>query len=156
MNIRINNNQKRFRIYRNQIKQLCTAVLTGENQPDNCELGLSVVSDNRIALLNKQYLDHDGPTDVISFPQDDDPDSEPYLLGDVVVSADRALDRSQEFSTSLDEEFGLYIIHGILHLLGYDDQNPADKPVMENRQQFWLRSLVTDSKITLLSNNQTQ
>ncbi|MDX9703235.1 MAG: rRNA maturation RNase YbeY [Candidatus Auribacterota bacterium] len=153
MDIRINNRQKRFKIHRKPIKELCVAVLSGEDQPDHCELDITIVSDAEIAELNKQYLSHDGPTDVISFPQDDEPSDEIYLLGDVVVSADRAHERSADFAVNLNQEFGLYLIHGILHLLGFDDQTEQDKIIMENRQSFWFNKLLSKSDFMFLSLN---
>ncbi len=153
MDIRVNNKQTKFTIHLQPIKELCTAVLSGENQPEHCELDISIVSDDEIAQINMQYLNHEGPTDVISFPQDDDPAQEIYMLGDVVVSADRAYERAEEFQTTMNQEFGLYIIHGILHLLGFDDQSDDDKIIMEKRQLFWFNNLLSDTNTILVSHN---
>ncbi|RJP61689.1 MAG: rRNA maturation RNase YbeY [Candidatus Auribacter fodinae] len=158
MKIRISNRQKRFQIYPSTIKNICAEVLTCEGEPESVELDVSIVSDEEIEQLNEQYLQHTGPTDVLSFSQreGDDVDGLDDQIGDVVVSADRAFEQSAIFDTSFNEEFALYIIHGILHLLGYDDTTDEDKDCMEKRQQYLLQKLVRAGGSIQLISDQTE
>ena len=94
--------------------------------PD-AELSILIVDDQQIAQLNRQYLNREGPTNVIAFPmrQGRFSDIAPNLLGDVVISADTARREAQSAGTSMQDRFDQLLIHGILHLLGYDHENTA-------------------------------
>ena len=156
MEIRISNRQKKFKIYPKTIEFLCVNVLASESQPDDCELDLSIVDDEEIKQLNEEYLNHEGPTDVISFSQRENiceyDDPETSQLGDVVVSADRAFEQAKSFDTNFNDEFGLYIIHGILHLLGYDDIEEKNKIIMEKQQNLWFNTILKKNSLLLISN----
>ena len=155
MEIRISNRQKKFKIHPQAIEFLCVQLLAGESQNDESELDLSIVDDEEIEKLNVEYLHHQGPTDVISFSQRENiceyDDQQTEQLGDVVVSADRALDQSKSFNTNFNDEFGLYIIHGILHLLGYDDIEDEKKMVMEKQQDLWFNTILKKNNLVLIS-----
>jgi len=158
MKIRINNTNSKFKIYKNSIKKLAESILIEEDGNKNLELDITIVTDDEIDRINEQYLNHEGPTDVISFPQRDygrenqfyDEDN---LLGDIVVSSDTAADQSKSFKTSLNQEFGLYLIHGILHLLGYDDQTEPMKKDMEEKQNMWFNILLEENDLILIKEN---
>ena len=92
---------------------------------------MAVVDDATIARLNEQFLQHEGPTDVLSFVLEQ---AEGGLEGEVVVSAETALRTAPGFGWSAGEELLLYVIHGMLHLAGYDDATPAEKGVMRRRE----------------------
>ncbi len=79
------------------------------------ELSVLFTDDSGIKALNRQYLGKNRPTDVLSFPMDD-----PSVIGDIVISVDRAREQSKEFGVSLNEELARLLVHGLLHLLGYD------------------------------------
>ncbi len=89
--------------------------------PD-AQLSILIVDDTQIAEFNLAYLNHAGPTNVISFPMQEGPFSEisPNLLGDVVISADTAYREAAEAGMPMMERFNQLLIHGILHLTGYD------------------------------------
>lgn len=154
MEIRISNRQKKFRIHRKNLEQFCMEILKAQNEDKSVELDLSIVDDNEIAILNEQYLQHTGATDVISFPQRDSDMPDSPMLGDVVVSADQAYAQGNELNTGLNREFGLYIIHGILHLLGYDDLDEQSRIVMTNRQEELLNLFLPDETHILLISEQ--
>jgi probable rRNA maturation factor len=84
------------------------------------ELSLALVTDPEICALNRQYRGKDKPTDVLSFPLADE--LQPSLLGDVVISVETAARQAQRQGHSLREELQTLLIHGILHLLGYDHE----------------------------------
>jgi probable rRNA maturation factor len=91
------------------------------NQLDK-EIGIVFVDDRQIRELNQRYLKRDRPTNVISFPmaQGEFPEINPQLLGDVIISVETAVREAEEWGLSLDEEVAFLLIHGILHLMGYD------------------------------------
>ncbi len=86
------------------------------------EIGIVFVDDREIRDLNEKYLKRDRPTNVISFPMAQGEFSEvnPCLLGDVVISVETAVKEAHELGLSLEEELAFLLIHGILHLTGYD------------------------------------
>ena len=94
-------------------------------------------TDNRqIADLNRDYLNHEGPTDVISFPLADDGDPDPEnILGEVVVSLEMARSEASARGIPLFEEVLRYCVHGLLHLLGFDDQTKREAQEMEKEQE---------------------
>ncbi len=99
------------------------------------ELSLLFTDDEYIASLNKRFLKKDGPTNVLAFPMLDDEIS--GMLGDVVISIDTIIRESQELNEPVDQRLFRLLIHGILHLLGYDhERSPKDEEIMlleENR-----------------------
>lgn len=102
---------------------------------------ITFVDDARIAQIHQQFLGVSGPTDVITFPIDDGDedalrgDELPLpLLGEIVVSTDTAKRQAPDFGNEPLLEVLLYVVHGVLHLVGYDDRAPADRQRMESRQ----------------------
>jgi probable rRNA maturation factor len=95
--------------------------------PDG-ELSLVIVGDVEIADLNQRYLQRTGPTNVIAFPMQEGAFSDitPGLLGDVVISADTARKEALEAGLPAQRRFDALLVHGILHLFGYDHENDAD------------------------------
>ncbi len=88
------------------------------------EINVVLVSDRRIAELHKRFMNIAGPTDVITFQH-----------GDIIVSVDTAARSAEEHATSTIAEIQLYLVHGILHLLGLDDHDPAGAAAMADEQQ---------------------
>ncbi|HHX01488.1 MAG TPA: rRNA maturation RNase YbeY [Firmicutes bacterium] len=102
---------------------------------DPVEVGVTFVDDAAIKELNCQYRQIDQATDVLSFAQEEgdvfeQPPGAPRLLGDIVISLERAQEQSETFNHSLAREVGYLTAHGLLHLLGYDHQNTGDKEEM--------------------------
>ncbi len=101
----------------------------------NGELTLTFVDRVDIAELNAEHMGKDGPTDVLSFPMDDEPlEGVPALLGDIVVSPAVAADQAPEHAGTLDDELALLVVHGILHVLGHDHAEPDETAVMRARE----------------------
>jgi probable rRNA maturation factor len=92
---------------------------------DRAELSLAIVDNREMRKLNAKFRNQDYPTDVLSFPSDAVPSSGAQVLGDVVISAEKAKEQAQERGRTFDEETGTLLIHGILHLLGYDHERSA-------------------------------
>lgn len=134
MKIEIANRQRRMALDRKAIRALCRHILTDHGRRG--DLSICVVRDAEIRQLNARYLGRDEPTDVLAFPLDDDftPTDEPPLVGEVVVSADRALDEAARRNIPPRRELALYVAHGLLHLLGYDDRSEADRRRMRRAE----------------------
>jgi probable rRNA maturation factor len=108
------------------------------------ELSLAFVDDAEMRLLNATYRQINEPTDVLAFAMTEGRFSEvnPQLLGDVVISAETAAFRAQQAGRPLSEELNALLVHGILHLLGYDhDRSPADARIMRAKERA-LRRLI--------------
>ncbi len=120
-------------------RQLAAAVLADEAVSG--ELTLTFVDRDEIAALNVEHMGVDGPTDVLSFPLDaaDSPPAHdegqvPALLGDVVICPEIARAGAATHAGTLDDEFALLVVHGILHVLGHDHAEAADAAVMRQRE----------------------
>jgi probable rRNA maturation factor len=137
-----------------RFSELARASLYDEGVRGLAEVSLFFVSEDAIAELNQQFLGHDGPTDVLSFPIDDEPpvsgrvpdsggtgpgeppDEEmPQLVGDVVICPSVAARNAPDHERSLDDEMALLVVHGVLHLLGWDHEVDADAEKMEARER---------------------
>ena len=96
------------------------------------QIGIAIVGDKTIHDLNRRYLDHDYPTDVLSFPLADNTEG---LEGEIVVSRDTAATQAVQFGWSIDDELLLYVIHGALHLAGFDDKDEKNARKMRAAQR---------------------
>lgn len=116
----------RYPVDRHKIKETAVRVLT-EHGVNNVQIDISIVGARRITTLNEKYLKHDGPTDVLSFPQHDRgqlqdiplPEGELIHLGDVVISFPEAVKTAKRFGKMVDQQICFYLEHSLLHLLGY-------------------------------------
>ena len=127
---------------------LAERVLVGEAVAEGTGVSILVTGDEHIRALNNEFLGIDEPTDVLSFPDDggDEPfpegDEGPYL-GDIAISFPTALRQSEEVGHSLDAEFAHLLVHGLLHLRGYDHvDSPADEARMRAREEHYLGASV--------------
>lgn len=127
--------QKRVPIDRRLIRKATRAALGAEGI-SSADIGFAFVDNRTIALLNRRFLDHDGPTDVITFPLGSEP-----IVAEIVVGAEVALAQSQARGHDVQAELALYVIHGLLHLCGYDDHRAADRATMRRRERHCLRLL---------------
>ena len=122
------------------LRRLAAEVLRQEEVAEQTELSLIVTDDETVRELNRRFRDVDAPTDVLAFGAEVEehfvsaPESPPYL-GDVVISYQRALAQAEELGHAVAEELKLLVIHGILHLLGYDHQEEADAQKMREREE---------------------
>jgi probable rRNA maturation factor len=128
-----------------RLREIARAVLRHEGRQG--ELTLVVTDDEGIRALSRDFLGLDVPTDVLSFGAQEEsgpfvsaPEAGSYL-GDVIVSYPRAVEQAQEQGHSTEQELSLLIVHGVLHLLGYDHADDAEKAVMWARQDAILSIL---------------
>jgi len=117
-----------------RLRRAVQTVLEGESIGRG-RVSLAVVDDRVIRRLNREYLDHDDATDVLSFVLDR---RGGRLEGEVVVSAETACSVAPDFGWSADDELLLYVIHGALHLAGYRDGTPEEQAEMRKREQVYL------------------
>lgn len=137
LQVAITNEQDRLPIDAETLRTAIEQVLSGEGIPAG-EISLAVVDDAAIHELNRRWLEHDEPTDVLSFVLEE---AKGYREGEIIVSADTAMTRAAEFGWSPREELLLYVIHGALHLAGYNDKQPAERERMRRRERFYLKQL---------------
>lgn len=110
--------------------------------PQGAELTIVISNDEQLQALNHQFLGIDAPTDVLSFPSaETDPDSEGLYLGDILISYPQALAQSKSGGHPILDELRLLVVHGVLHLLGYDHAEDAEQEKMWTLQATILRSL---------------
>lgn len=117
---------------------LLAEVLAAEGVPARAEASLTLVDAGHIAALKAEHLGGSGPTDVLSFPIDGAgpvPDDEPWMVGDVVVCPAVAADQAAGHAGTPDDELALLVVHGGLHLCGWDHAEPADQRRMWDRER---------------------
>jgi probable rRNA maturation factor len=146
----ITNSQKKVRVptgLRMLIRRSCIAVLRNEQFPGPAEVSVTFVDNNDIRKLNAQYRDKDVETDVLSFPMgadgeyDTNLDTGAKILGDVVLSMEKATEQADLYGHSLEREVGYLTVHSMLHLLGYDHMDPLEKSHMREREETVMRQL---------------
>lgn len=115
---------------------------------DDSEVSITFVTNEAIQDINREYRDKDQPTDVISFALEEMGEGEtviigeglPRVLGDIIISTERAAEQALEYGHSLERELGFLAVHGFLHLLGYDHMTEEDEKVMFSKQDEILSS----------------
>lgn len=128
--------EKKKIIEKRKVHQLVKAI-TEELKFDLTNLEINFVDSSQIHQLNKKHLNHDYTTDIITFDYSDDFES---LDGEIFISVDDAKSNAKIFKVQLNEELARLVIHGILHLLGYDDQITSDKIIMKRMENKLLSS----------------
>jgi probable rRNA maturation factor len=110
------------------------------------ELSILITGDEQIHELNRQYLDRDKPTNVLSFPMSGDSDGiETGMLGDIVISVDTAKREASEMGITYHERIYELLVHGLLHLLGYDHElSEKDEKIMQMEERRLLSLLMED------------
>ena len=115
---------------------------------DMTEVDITIVDDEEIHQLNRDYRGVDRPTDVLSFALDEDDEDEPellegqlHLLGDIIISAETATRQAEEFGHGLEREIVYLAVHGLLHLLGYDHMVEEDKVIMRAKEEEALSAI---------------
>jgi rRNA maturation RNase YbeY len=148
----LQNRQRVVAIDRAWVRRTAEAVLSAA-RADGAELSLVLVSDRRMRALNRRYRKKDRPTDVLAFPLHEKWGHEkrgqatfrtlsPFLLGDVVISVPTARRQATELGHGLREELRRLLVHGVLHLLGYDhERGPRDAALMARKEKAILKTI---------------
>lgn len=138
------------------LRRLAAEVLSQEEVAEQTELSLIITDDEALRELNRRFRGVDAPTDVLSFGAGTEehfvsaPEGPPYL-GDVVISYQRALAQAEELGQAAGSELKLLVVHGILHLLGYDHQEEAAARKMREREEH----ILSNSQMVGRSDSQT-
>ena len=106
-----------------------------KEQKQTGEISFIFCGDEYLLDINKQYLDHDYYTDIITFDYVEDS----VLSGDIFISIDRVKENASEFRVSFDDELNRIMIHGVLHLAGYKDKAKDDKELMTSKEDYYLK-----------------
>ena len=145
----ISNNQKAVKIptgLRMLVRRCCNAVLRMEEFPGSAEISVTFVDNKQIHELNKLHRKIDAPTDVLSFPMgengvyDIDPATNAKILGDIVISMEKAAEQAKRYGHSLQREVGYLTAHSMLHLLGYDHEKGGLEKVHMREIEEWIMS----------------
>jgi probable rRNA maturation factor len=132
--IQIANRQKTLPIDRGRIRRSIRAILTDAGMAE-AKISVAIVDDRTIAALHREFMNDPTPTDVLSFVLEESPEC---LEGEVVASADTAASSAKRYHLTPEEELLLYVIHGTLHLVGYDDTTPALRRQMRKKEREYL------------------
>lgn len=120
--------------YRGQAEMIASVTKAFKaHKVSHAKVDIVLLSDRRIRTLNKQYLQHDYATDVITFPLDDQP-----LYGEIYVSLETARRQAKDYRVTVVNELCRLAVHGALHLLGYDDAEAADRAAMHELETKYI------------------
>ena len=146
----ISNNQKKVKVptgIRMLIRRCCHAVLQLEEFSDLAEISVTFTDNEGIRELNRQYRNIDAPTDVLSFPMgengvyDTNLETGAKILGDVVISLEKAAEQADAFGHSFQREVAYLTAHSVLHLLGYDHIEKLEKVRMRQKEELVMNQL---------------
>jgi len=115
-----------------RLRRSCRRAMRQEGAPRRSVVSLTAVGEDKMRELNQRYLGRKGPTDVLAFPMGEET-GEGYLLGDVVVCPPFVAAHREDYGVPPGRELELVAVHGVLHLLGYDDADPGGEEKMRSR-----------------------
>jgi probable rRNA maturation factor len=128
-------NESGKRLNRLLLSRIARAVMTGESISEYA-VTIVLVDNDEISRLNEQFLKHEGPTDVIAFPYE-----EQVLNGDLFVSREQAELQAEQYGVTINNELARLVIHGLLHLIGFNDDTPARRGAMRRRENKHLAEI---------------
>jgi len=138
--ITIKNLQKKISLHPKTVKKAVLNTLSQEGIKKSGEIAIYFVNDKKIKGLNLKYLGRNNPTDVIAFDISE-PKISHKIFADIFISTDQALVNSRPYKTSLGLELYRYVIHGVLHILGYTHKSRRDKLIMEKKEKALIETL---------------
>jgi probable rRNA maturation factor len=128
------------------IENTAQAALRHQSVPENTDLTIVLGDDVQLRELNKEWMSVDAPTDVLSFPSDEvDPENGNRYLGDIIISVQRAGEQAKTAGHAVESEVQLLVVHGILHLMGFDHADALEKADMWKAQAEILSGLGLDN-----------
>ncbi|MFA4992620.1 MAG: rRNA maturation RNase YbeY [Candidatus Omnitrophota bacterium] len=134
VNITINNLQKRLPIPKIRVKKLILKIIKGEGLKITGFINLCFTDNILIKKLNLKFLKNDNPTDVLAFNLGDKKTKD-RLIADIVISTDTAITNARSFKTCPEDELLLYVAHGILHILGFNDHTKTETQLMRKKER---------------------
>ncbi len=142
MEVWVTNLQHKVSIETSFIRDVVMSALRIEGYPRPPDVSIALVDDAYIRVLNREYRGVDQPTDVLAFPMEGDRARGEPALGDIVISLERARDQARQFKHRIRREVALLAVHGVLHLLGYEDDTEAGASAMWSRQKRLLEQIL--------------
>lgn len=140
------------------IRKSCISVLENEEIEEACEISVTFVDNERIAVLNGDFRGKPVPTDVLSFPlgdgeyYDENPETGALMLGDIVISLEKALEQAETYGHSVEREVAFLTVHSMHHLLGYDHENGGEEAqVMRKKEEEVLLKMGLPRVVTYAS-----
>ena len=100
------------------------------------QIGYIFCDDDFLLTINQKFLNHDTFTDIVTFPLSDD--NSDIISGEIYISVDRVIENASKFDVSFERELDRVIVHGVLHLMGYDDHSEGDKALMSQKEDYYL------------------
>lgn len=137
LDVQIANEQAALAIDCHSITNVIRTIARSEGIAEGA-VSVAFVDDAAIHLLNRKYLEHDYPTDVLSFVLERE---QRILEGEIIVSTETAIAQANEYKLEAWEELVLYVVHGMLHLVGYDDKEESDRSVMRQKESDYMSQL---------------
>lgn len=144
MDYYIDNRQSKYEItseLEQLLEKVIDEVLRVEGLSKNYEVSISFVENDEIKELNRDYRGVDKETDVLSFPMEDEFGLEDSLLGDIIISIDKANEQSLEFGHTIEREIAYLTAHSMFHLLGYDHMKEDEKLIMREKEKQVMKNL---------------
>ncbi len=142
LKVKVFKNNFRIPIKRQEVKKTVETVVGEESLCLNGEISVIFLPDRSIQEINRSFLNHDYPTDVIAFNLEDVPGE--AVEGEIYVGFERAREQCREFGASYPEELHRLVIHGVLHLLGREDGTPEKKQQMAAREDHFLAKILNE------------
>ena len=137
MKVIIQNQQKKIPIQTQKIKKLITQVLKGEQVQESGWINICFVDNPQIKKCNAKFLKLNEVTDVLAFNLSDKKEKN-VILADIMISAQEAHNQAINFKTAVDYELSLYVVHGLLHILGFNDQTPLQIKLMRKKESQYV------------------
>ncbi len=138
-------NEANYPVVNESLIRAIATVLTAHDTDPEAGVSVVITDDDEVRALNKQFRDVDAPTDILSFPADEPPipmpNDEPPYLGDLIIAYPYAKAQAEKVGQDIADNLSLLVVHGALHLLGYDHDTPENKAEMWAKQADALRLL---------------
>ncbi len=137
MKISFQNRQKKVPLSTGKIKNLVLKVLKGQGVKKSGWINICFVDNPQIKKFNAKFLKTNASTDVLAFNLSNKKDKD-VILADIMISTQMALKQARYFKTTLNHELSLYVVHGILHILGFNDHTPAQIKLMRKKESQYV------------------
>src|SRR5690554_3920437 len=144
MEVLFDNRQDKIKIQKSTedlLEKVIETSLKMENMSLDYEISVSFVTNDEIRELNSQFRNIDKETDVLSFPLEDEFETGIRILGDIVLSVEKAMDQAEEFGHTVERELAYLTAHSTLHLMGYDHMNDDEKSIMRQKEKAIMKAL---------------
>jgi len=137
MKITLQNQQKKVSLQTAKIRKLILKVLKGERVKESGWINICFVDNPQIKKFNAKFLKSKTSTDVLAFNLSDKKEKN-VILADIMISTQEALKQAAKFKTTTDYELSLYVVHGLLHILGFGDHTPAQIKLMRKKERTYV------------------